>query len=197
MNKILFATVITLAALLTGCPSLPTKEYDQATAMKGKIEKYKLDEYAQEDVDAANKKYEESKALYEKKDNSKSKKSLDETNKMYQDIYDKTMPLATTDKKQATDGNIDEAKSLKAQKKFQKEYDAALAKYEEGKKAEAAKDYEKAYQAYADSIKILEEINAVTKENKQKAETVLNKVKDTKTTLDEKLAEIETIPAGE
>ena len=197
MNKILSAAVILMAALLTGCPSLPTKEYDQATAMKGKIEKYKLDEYAQEDVDAANKKYEESKALYEKKDNSKSKKSLDETNKMYQDIYDKTMPLATTDKKEATDEYISEADSLKAHKKFQKEYAAAVAKYEEGKAAEAAGDFEKAYQAYADSITILEEINAVTKENKQKAESALNKVKDTKTSLDEKLSELETIPEGE
>jgi len=197
MNKILTAAVVLLAVILTACPSLPTKEYDQATAMKGKIEKYNLDEYAEEDVDAANKKYEESKALYEKKDNSKSKKSLDETNKMYKDIYDKTMPLATTEKKDATDDYITEADALKAHKKFQKEYAAAVAKYDEGKKAEAAGDYEKAYQAYADSITILEEINAVTKENKQKAETALDKVKDKKTSLDEKLAELETIPEGE
>lgn len=129
--------------LIASCAALPVKEYDLATELKGKVQKYELGAYAPET-------YQKSEALYDEgtknynKDNGKAKSSLDGAITNYQMVLTEGFSKKIQIESLETLSNKNDALTYKADKFAGSEYEQAEQLYQQGLADAENKNYEDA-----------------------------------------------------
>ena len=177
--------------VLISCLSSPEPKYNNASQMRDKIIKYDLKKYAEEDFNAIEKDFAEAKGLLDKKRNMQADKLLDEINNKYQALVEKTFPLCTADKDNEVKVVQNGCLELKADVAVKDKYEEALAVYNEAIKYNEAKEYEKAIELFDKANSLFKEVEKVTVEKKEKAESSFDTTEEELTKLESSVKEIE------
>lgn len=140
--------------MLVGCASLPEAEYNEATSMRGTINKYELQAYAQSEYETAESKYKEGKELYDQKKKKKDSKELLTTSiSNYQSVLEKGFPPYTESVLKETEIVKSKAEEMNASERMKEDYEAAKTVYDNALVAKEAGEYEKAVNLLEESEK--------------------------------------------
>ncbi len=140
--------VSSLAAvlMLVSCASVPTKELDEATALRERASRYEpVRTYESESFQLAEENYIKADEIIKtnkKKEWQDAKTSLLTASENYQKVIDNGMPAYAADLKTDIDKTVKEADDIKAQVALEEQYNEAAALYEEASSMVSASDYE-------------------------------------------------------
>lgn len=200
--KTIFITVSILAFVSCG---LPKKEYQRVTALRDTVNKYtELKTFAQSDFDIAEQGYAEADIIMkeENKDEAKRAKQLlleAETN--YNLVMDKGLqPYSEIIKKQM-DESFTNAQEIKANIMYSEEYSKAETMYREADSLYNAENENKDYKVLVEKLYNTKEaylsLYNKVKEDFDKSDEALAKVKERLANLESMVKEIETLEKGQ
>lgn len=200
--KTIFIAILFLAVISCG---LPKKEYQRVTALRDTINKYtELKTFAQSDFDIAEQGYAEADIIMkeENKDEAKRAKQLlleAETN--YNLVMDKGLqPYSEIIKKQM-DESFTNAQEIKANIMYGEEYNKAESLYQEADSLYNAENENKDYKVLVEKLYNTKEaylsLYNKVKEDFDKSDEALTKVKERLANLESMVKEIETLEKGQ
>ncbi len=200
--KTIFIAILFLAVISCG---LPKKEYQRVTALRDTINKYtELKTFAQSDFDIAEQGYAEADIIMkeENKDEAKRAKQLlleAETN--YNLVMDKGLqPYSEIIKKQM-DESFTNAQEIKANIMYGEEYNKAESLYQEADSLYNAENEKKDYKVLVEKLYNTKEaylsLYNKVKEDFDKSDEALTKVKERLANLESMVKEIETLEKGQ
>lgn len=200
--KTIFIAILFLAVISCG---LPKKEYQRVTALRDTINKYtELKTFAQSDFDIAEQGYAEADIIMkeENKDEAKRAKQLlleAETN--YNLVMDKGLqPYSEIIKKQM-DESFTNAQEIKANIMYGEEYNKAESMYQEADSLYNAENEKKDYKVLVEKLYNTKEaylsLYNKVKEDFDKSDEALTKVKERLSNLESMVKEIETLEKGQ
>lgn len=140
--------VSSLAAvvMLVSCASVPTKEFNDATALRERASRYEhVRTYESESFQRAEENYTKADEIIKankKKEWPDAKTSLLTASENYQKVIDSGMPAYAADLKTDIDKTVKDADDIKAQVALEQRYKEAAALYEEASAMVSASDYE-------------------------------------------------------
>ncbi len=140
--------VSSLAAvvMLVSCASVPTKEFNDATALRERASRYEqVRTYESESFQRAEENYTKADEIIKankKKEWPDAKTSLLTASENYQKVIDNGMPAYAADLKTDIDKTVKDADDIKAQVALEQRYKEAAALYEEASAMVSASDYE-------------------------------------------------------
>ena len=140
--------VSSLAAvvMLVSCASVPTKEFNDATALRERASRYEqVRTYESESFQRAEENYTKADEIIKankKKEWPDAKTSLLTASEKYQKVIDNGMPAYAADLKTDIDKTVKDADDIKAQVALEQRYKEAAALYEEASAMVSASDYE-------------------------------------------------------
>jgi hypothetical protein len=173
MNVLIMAVLS--SAIIASCSALPVKEYNLAGDLRSKVQKYDLSVYAPDEFQKSEKLYGEGTNNY-KKDNGKSKTSLDAAITNYQLVISKGFPAKFSGEAIEAESNKNEALNLKADKYMQKDFADADALYQQASLEMTNKNYENALDkiesAKAEFLKLYQKV----KEKKDNSAALIQQV---------------------
>ncbi len=166
--------------LLVSCASVPTKEYDDATALRERASRYEpVRTYESESFQLAEENYAKADEIIKeqkKKEWTDAKTALLAASENYQKVIDNGMPAYAADLKNDIDKTVSDADELKAQVALEEKYQAAAALYTEANALVSASDYDNGLGKLEDVKKqfeaIYEEVKMKYDESLKSVETV-------------------------
>jgi len=188
IKKVIF--LLSSCILLFSCLTVEQKDLDKANDMRKKIDKYKLKKYAEQEVNEADKKFDESKELMDKKKNAPAKKAIDSANELYTQALDKAFPLCTDDKKKETDSEKTKAESIKANIAVKEQFNEASEVYNDGVSAKDTKNYEGSIDNLVIAKDKYNKVYAVAKEKKERTEKSINQTEEWKAEVEKNNGEL-------
>lgn len=171
--------------------ALPEKEYAEAQALKARVDRDGLAEYAPEEYKQAEAKLKEAEGFY-KKDNAKAKAALDQSIAGYKAVIAKAFSQKTDKARQEAEAAKADADALKAAVAMKDAYAAALAKHNEALAAQKAGEYEKAIALFGEAKAMFEDVYRKTQEKKAAAEAALQAAQDSQAQSEQKAEEADT-----
>ena len=193
------ALIIALSFFVMSCGGLPTKDYERVTALRETVNKYtEIKTFAQNDYDIAEKGYAEADIIMkaENKDEAEKAKELlltAETN--YNLVLDKGLPPYSEILKKQTDENYTNASQIKANVMYGEEYAQAETIYNEANAMYTAET--KDYRVLVDKLYTAKEAYLAlynkTKEQFDRSDEALTKVKERLAELEAMVKELETL----
>lgn len=134
------------ALMLVSCASVPTKEFDDATALRERASRYEpVKTYESESFQLAEENYAKADEIIKeqkKKEWPDAKTALLTASENYQKVIDNGMPAYAADLKNGIDKTVSDADALKAQVALEEKYQAAAALYNEANALVSASDYD-------------------------------------------------------
>ncbi len=134
------------ALMLVSCASVPTKEFDDATALRERASRYEpVKTYESESFQLAEENYAKADEIIKeqkKKEWPDAKTALLTASENYQKVIDNGMPAYAADLKNGIDKTVSDADALKAQVALEEKYQAATALYNEANALVSASDYD-------------------------------------------------------
>lgn len=132
--------------MLVSCASVPTKEFNDATALRERASRYEqVRTYESESFQRAEENYTKADEIIKankKKEWPDAKTSLLTASENYQKVIDNGMPAYAADLKTDIDKTVKDADDIKAQVALEQRYKDAAALYEEASAMVSASDYE-------------------------------------------------------
>jgi hypothetical protein len=132
--------------MLVSCASVPTKEFNDATALRERASRYEqVRTYESESFQRAEENYTKADEIIKankKKEWPDAKTSLLTASENYQKVIDNGMPAYAADLKTDIDKTVKDADDIKAQVALEQRYKEAAALYEEASAMVSASDYE-------------------------------------------------------
>ena len=132
--------------MLVSCASVPTKEFDDATALRERAARYEpVKTYESESFQLAEENYAKADEIIKeqkKKEWPDAKTALLTASENYQKVIDNGMPAYAADLKNGIDKTVSDADALKAQVALEEKYQAATALYNEANALVSASDYD-------------------------------------------------------
>lgn len=193
------ALIVALSFFVMSCGGLPTKDYERVTALRETVNKYtEIKTFAQDDYDIAEKGYAEADIIMkaENKDEAEKAKELlltAETN--YNLVLDKGLAPYSEILKKQTDENYTNASEIKANVMYGEEYAQAEAIYNEANAMYTAET--KDYRVLVDKLYTAKEAYLAlynkTKEQFDRSDEALTKVKERLAELEAMVKELETL----
>lgn len=193
------ALIVALSFFVMSCGGLPTKDYERVTALRETVNKYtEIKTFAQDDYDIAEKGYAEADIIMkaENKDEAEKAKELlltAETN--YNLVLDKGLEPYSEILKKQTDENYTNASQIKANVMYGEEYAQAEAIYNEANAMYTAET--KDYRVLVDKLYTAKEAYLAlynkTKEQFDRSDEALTKVKERLAELEAMVKELETL----
>jgi len=165
-----FILLLSVFILLFSCVSSPDVEFEKASKNRQKIEKYQLQQYAEEEYKQAEENYKQAKDAMDKKNNLKAGKSAASANQKYQVVLDKGFPPYTEKKDNEVQADKKAADEIKGNVALKNEYDDALKSYNEAILLKNEKKYEEAIEKFQVSKDKFQNVYKITKEKKEKTE---------------------------
>ena len=196
--KTIFITIFVLAVISCG---LPKKEYQRVTALRDTVNKYtEIKTFAQSDYDIAEQGYAEADIIMkeENKDEAKKAKQLlleAETN--YNLVMDKGLEPYSEIVKKQMDESFTNAQNIKANIMYAEEYNKAETMYQEANSLYNAENENKDYKVLVEKLYNTKEAYSTlynkVKEDFDKSDEALTKVKERLANLESMIKEIETL----
>lgn len=196
--KTIFIAIFILSAVSCG---LPKKEYQRVTALRDTVNKYtEIKTFAQSDYDIAEQGYAEADIIMkeENKDEAKKAKQLlleAETN--YNLVMDKGLEPYSEIIKQQMDESFTNAQNIKANIMYADEYNKAETMYEEANSLYNEENGNKNYKVLVEKLYNTKEAYSTlynkVKEDFDKSDEALTKVKERLANLESMIKEIETL----
>ncbi|WP_157150930.1 hypothetical protein [Brachyspira sp. SAP_772] len=193
------ALIIALSFFVMSCGGLPTKEYERVTALRETVNKYtEIKTFAQNDYDIAEKGYAEADIIMKAENKEEAEKAKEllltaETN--YNLVLDKGLPPYSEILKKQTDENYTNASQIKANVMYGEEYAQAEAIYNEANAMYTAET--KDYRVLVDKLYTAKEAYLAlynkTKEQFDRSDEALTKVKERLAELEAMVKELETL----
>ncbi|MBN2545427.1 MAG: hypothetical protein JXB50_06500 [Spirochaetes bacterium] len=168
--KYYFILFLSIFILLFSCVSSPDVEFEKAAKNRQIIEKYQLQQYAEEEYRQAEESYKEAKEAMDKNNNFKAGKAVSSANQKYQVVLDKGFPPYTEKKDNEVQADKKATEEIKGNVALKNEYDDALKSYNEGILLKKEKKYEQAIEKFQVSKEKFQNVYKVTKEKKEKNE---------------------------
>lgn len=173
LTKILGLLCVVLVA---SCAALPVKEYDRATELKGKVQKYELGVYAPENYQKSESLYNDGVSNYNK-DNGKAKISLDNAITNYQMVLEEGFSKKVQIETLETLSNKNDALAYKADKFSGSDFEQADQLYQQGLTDAQNKNYEDALTKIASAKEQFQRIYKQAKEKKENGQLLIRQVK--------------------
>ncbi len=167
-NFILLLPVFIL--LFSSCGSSPDVEFEKASKNRQKIEKYQLQQYAEDEFKQAEENYKQARDAMDKKNNLKAGKAVASANQKYQVVLDKGFPPYTEKKDNEVQSDKKATDEIKGNVALKNEYDEALKSYNEAILLKNEKKYEEAIEKFQVSKDRFQNVYKITKEKKEKTE---------------------------
>ncbi|MBW5382214.1 hypothetical protein [Brachyspira pilosicoli] len=193
------ALIVALSFFVMSCGGLPTKDYERVTALRETVNKYtEIKTFAQDDYDIAEKGYAEADIIMKAENKEEAEKAKEllltaETN--YNLVLDKGLPPYSEILKKQTDENYTNASQIKANVMYGEEYTQAEAIYNEANAMYTAET--KDYRVLVDKLYTAKEAYLAlynkTKEQFDRSDEALTKVKERLAELEAMVKELETL----
>ena len=193
------ALIIALSFFVMSCGGLPTKDYERVTALRETVNKYtEIKTFAQNDYDIAEQGYAEADIIMKAENKEEAEKAKEllltaETN--YNLVLDKGLPPYSEILKKQTDENYTNASEIKANVMYGEEYAQAEAIYNEANAMYTAET--KDYRVLVDKLYTAKEAYLAlynkTKEQFDRSDEALTKVKERLAELEAMVKELETL----
>lgn len=200
--KTILITIFILSVVSCG---LPKKEYQRVTALRDTVNKYtEIKTFAQSDYDIAEQGYAEADIIMkeENKDEAKKAKQLlleAETN--YNLVMDKGLEPYSEIVKKQMDESFTNAQNIKANIMYAEEYNKAETMYQEASSLYNAEGEHKDYKVLVEKLYNTKEAYSIlynkVKEDFDKSDEALTKVKERLANLENMVKEIEALEKGQ
>lgn len=202
ISKKEIASILIVSFMLISCNGLPTKEYQRVTALRDTINKYtELKTFAQSDFDIAEKGYIEAEVIIkeENKDEAeKAKQLLLEAETNYNIVLDKGLPPYSEILKQQTDESATNVAEIKANVMFANDFKKAEDLYQKALALYNAenKNYRNMVESLYQAKETYTALYNKTKEEYDRSDAALSKVKERLAELEAMVKELETLEQG-